>query len=209
MATKFIAAAGSNYTDADAAVLGPELSRIAREYDNPTNDTLVELARDARSPLHAYIFKHDDDEAVKRFRVREAGDLVRAILVEFEDSTGKTRTARAFEYIEIVSAPAEGGDEEEEAAEEPTCRPSHGRRRRKRRIATIEQVVSNADASAEVIANAEMQLAAFKAKYDGYMALYPNFERRFRRFWTELQALLAAQPARPARSRGGRRPAVT
>lgn len=208
MSVKFVAVQGSSFSDEDAARLGPELSRIAATHANPTNDTVVEAARDPNSPLHDFIYKYDDTEAARRHRVDIARHIVRSILVEFERG-GKTHTKRAFEYIEVVfEEPVAAADGEPQVEVAPTVRPSAQAsfgNRTPRRIVTAAYVMEHPDAEAQVIANAELQLAAFQQKYDGYVAMHPNFAARFRKVFAEIQALFAERPARPRRRKKARR----
>lgn len=202
----YVAAAGSNFRDEDAAVLGPALSALSRDNPTATNETILEMARAADSPFHPYVFKYDDREAAERHRLDLVRRMVRSILVEYE-SGGRTKTMRAFEYIDIVSAPRADAAP---AGAVPSTRPSgptYGSRQSLRRVVTAEFVIEHADATAEVIANAEVQLRAFQDKYNGYMDRSPEFRNRFRKVWAEIQALFAETPPRPRRGRT--RPART
>ena len=197
---RYTATAGSNFDDADAAVLGPALSEVARRHPDATNETILELAADERSPFHPYVFKHDDTEAARRHRVSLIRNMVRSILVEYE-AGGETRTMRAFEYIEIVREPVAAAAPPAAPSVRPTfASATFGNRNESRRIVTAEYVLSHEEATAEVVANAEAQLRAFQAKYDGYMRQSEEFRRRFGPLWREIEALFAQRP--PRRRRG-------
>jgi hypothetical protein len=191
---KYVASKGSSYSNKDARIVGPELSRIASEYENPTNETVVELAADPASPLHPYIHDLSDREAARRHRLHVAADLVGSILVEYRVGE-ETRTTRAFEYITIVEAP----EPDQAPAQEPGVRPRFARQ--PRRIVTLEYVISHRDAADEVIENALLTLRAFEQKYRGYCDTIPGFRQKFRGVWREIQKLFAERPPPPRRRR--------
>lgn len=197
---KFVAAAGSNFKDTDAQLLGPELARIARERENPTNETVVEEARDPRSPLHDYIFKLGDREAAEAHRLTVAGQVVRSILIEFQ-AGGKTHTKRAFEYIEFEMVRQDDEDDEpgEEVVASVRPRARVGRRHQKRRIVTAAFVEQNPDAESQVVENAKMQARMFKNKFEGYMATNAAFRQEFAEVFRALDRLFSKSPRKRKR----------
>ncbi len=79
----FSAKPGSRLTDKDAARIGPVLTQLAEEH-RLTREAIVDAARPPRAPLHRY-FEWDDNEAGRQWRLHQAGQLRRFILVRPAD----------------------------------------------------------------------------------------------------------------------------
>lgn len=77
---EYFAAAGSRYSADDAKVIGPELERLAGPGDELVPGAIVHAASDPISPLHRY-FEWDDTKAARRFRLAQANDMKRSILI--------------------------------------------------------------------------------------------------------------------------------
>jgi hypothetical protein len=72
-------AAGAKYSSEDAAVIGPELERLAQEGANSESD-IVAAAADDDSPLHRY-FEWNEARAARKFRLVQAKFMVRSVTV--------------------------------------------------------------------------------------------------------------------------------
>lgn len=106
----YSAATGSGYSDDDAAVIGPELARLA-ELGLSTTEDIVRAAKTKRSPLHPYVFAYDDAEAARRHRTDLAGHVARSIQVTVVGVDGQRRTMRAFYPVRVD--PGTPGDRQE------------------------------------------------------------------------------------------------
>lgn len=86
-----------------------EIKRLEAEHGTLTTRLVVDTARSTKSPLHAF-FEWDDDVAAEKFRLTQAGLLIRTIKVIVTMPDLKPREIRAFVsptrgggYINIVS----------------------------------------------------------------------------------------------------------
>lgn len=89
----FSAKPGSRLTDKDAARIGPVLARLAAD-DRLTREAIVAAAAPQRAPLHRY-FEWDDSEAARLYRLEQAGQIRRCILVRPIDEPDQ-EPVRAF-----------------------------------------------------------------------------------------------------------------
>lgn len=99
---EYFAVAGSGYHDKDAAIIGPELERLAAAGVS-TKSGIKEAARPEDSPLHPFVFDCSPAEAAERHYDERAAHVARSINVLVRDDNGNTRTMRAF-YPVIVDA---------------------------------------------------------------------------------------------------------
>lgn len=79
-AVRFEAVGGSRLTDADATVVGRELSRLEEAYGELKPEHVVAAARSRTSPLHRY-FTWNRDKAHERLLCVEARYLIRSVRV--------------------------------------------------------------------------------------------------------------------------------
>lgn len=98
---EYTAVAGSGYSDKDAAIIGPELTRLA-ESGLSTTDDIVKAAQAKRSPLHPYIYRDDDAEAARKHRVELAGHVARSIKVSVITDDGARHELRAFYPVRLT-----------------------------------------------------------------------------------------------------------
>jgi predicted metal-dependent hydrolase len=83
-----------------AQVVGEELARIEEEHQGTIiPSTIVQAARPLKSKLHP-CFEWNDKKAAKRFREEQASEMLRKIVVEYEDKKGEKQTIRAFVNIQ-------------------------------------------------------------------------------------------------------------
>ncbi len=89
-----------------AQIVGQELTRLVQVNKGALlPETVVRAARPIRSPLHR-CFEWDDKRAAHKYRVFQAGYLLRAVVVISEDpDTKEPISCRAFPCIE-----SEGGN---------------------------------------------------------------------------------------------------
>ncbi len=86
----------------DAQEVGEYLDELRRRNDGVlTPEQVLQDARRKKSFLHEY-FEWDDDEAAVRYRLAQAGQLVRSVHVVYEksDESDDEKTIRAFVNIE-------------------------------------------------------------------------------------------------------------
>ncbi len=69
----------------DAQIVGERLESIKRKSNMLTPALVVEDAKNISSPLHGF-FEWDDTLAAEKYRIDQAGHLVRSVVVTFEDS---------------------------------------------------------------------------------------------------------------------------
>ena len=105
-ALKLVARAGGRFNRDHVKVYQRELRRIKRKHGRLTTELIVREARPARSPLHE-CFTWDNTRAAHLYRMKEAGDLCRYILVEVHE-----RNADPEQYAVYYSVPSEGGGRE-------------------------------------------------------------------------------------------------
>lgn len=90
---EYFATAGSNYTKEDAEVIGPHIETLAEEGD-ASERRLVDVAQSSNSPLHRF-FDWNEASAADRFRLHQAGTMLRSIRVKFIEND-RPRTAPAY-----------------------------------------------------------------------------------------------------------------
>ncbi|UDL95488.1 hypothetical protein LGH83_04505 [Lichenihabitans sp. PAMC28606] len=104
----YFAAAGSAFTKRDAEVIGPQLEALAEA--GPIDErTIVEVARSPNSPLNRY-FEWDDETAADKYRVGQAGSMMRSIRVRVVED-GRPRVTSAYKLVTkpTASRPAPKG----------------------------------------------------------------------------------------------------
>ena len=97
-------AVGGPFSDEDAQVIGPIMLRLAEEDGEVTKETVLDEARSKASPLHKH-FIWDDTEAAERYRLDQAGLLIRSIKIIIEITGGETVRTRL-----LVNVTNEEGD---------------------------------------------------------------------------------------------------
>ena len=80
MRYKYEAAENGVLNDAQAKVVGKELTRIERAEGCITPESVVTAAGDESSPMHEH-FTWEDDEAARMYRLEEARRLIRSVKV--------------------------------------------------------------------------------------------------------------------------------
>lgn len=145
--TSYRAHKGSVFTDSQAQEIGDNLEVIRQFHDGElTPEQVLEFASKESSQLHKY-FEWDDSVAAEKYRLNQAGQMVRAVYVEIETISGPTET-RAFVSIK-----------------------SH--KDNKRRYTTISEAIDDEDYRDQIIADAARQLTMWRNKYNQYQEFKP------------------------------------
>jgi len=81
----------SRYTNDEIEIIARELTAIERREGVVRTMRVLELARAAEHPLHAFVFNCSDREAAERFRVENVRRMCRAVRVVYVDDAGKEK----------------------------------------------------------------------------------------------------------------------
>ena len=139
---------GSHITDADAEVYGKRIAQLRVDNTWVTPEIVLEDARSTKSPLHDY-FEWDNNEAAAKWRLAQAGQLMRSInVIVLKDD--KPELIRAFFNV--------------------TATESMDTESRKVYISQ-KTAFSNAERRAEVIAYALRELKGWRERYNQYSEL--------------------------------------
>lgn len=88
----------------DAQVVGERLESIRALKSALTPELVLADAREAASPLHAF-FEWDDAVAAERYRIDQAGHLIRSVVVTFEEAEPSQPRQIHLESVEQPQAP--------------------------------------------------------------------------------------------------------
>ena len=80
-----------------AQTAGEEFERLYRKHGKLAPEDVVEESRDASAPLHG-CFEWNDAIAAEKYRVHQAGDIIRALVIS-EDKGEAPRDTRAFVHV--------------------------------------------------------------------------------------------------------------
>jgi hypothetical protein len=82
-----------------AQIVGDEISRLEKEANGALLPaTVVQAARPMKSPLHP-CFEWDNSKAAKAYREQQAREILRKIVVVYENDKGEQEEIRAFVSI--------------------------------------------------------------------------------------------------------------
>lgn len=87
----------------DAQMVGQRLEKIRVDRKTLTAELVLEDARRSRSPLHGF-FEWDDGVAAERYRLSQAGHLIRSVVVTFE-SDGEQAPPKQVQLSGVPAAP--------------------------------------------------------------------------------------------------------
>ena len=148
---EYFAASGSNYTKEDAEVIGPHIETLAEEGD-ASERRLVDVAQSSNSPLHRF-FDWNEASAADRFRLHQAGTMLRSIRVKFIEND-RPRTAPAYRIA----------------------------RTQPKSVFTRGHNVLHGQSAAAVIKakDAFDELTAWRARYAPFVAIWQDFAQTFR-----------------------------
>jgi hypothetical protein len=130
-----------------------QLEAIANRPAGLNPRTLLTEAANPLSSLHKY-FEWDDTEAAVKWREAQAYDLIRRIKVEITTSDQKTLTVRAFWPIKHL---------EPDGTIDSAKRGS---------FIHVNNIMDDAEATRQVIANAKSELTAFQIRYSKLAELF-------------------------------------
>ena len=132
---------------ADPEQVAARIKELSRGGKHPTPWDVLEDGRNEASPQHP-IFEWDDSIAAENFRVRQAGDILRAIVIVRSDTTEYKKPIRAFVHVEPP------GESE---------------------MAYVDITVAMKDESMrrQVLESALKELESWKETYQGYVEFMP------------------------------------
>lgn len=122
----------------DPQSIGEHLEALRRRKSGLTPEILVTDAKRTTSPLHP-VFDWNDTTAAEKYRLHQAGYLLRAIVTVIEEDTEHHRSTRAFV---VVSDTDDGG-----------------------KYTSIQVALSDPLYRAEILARARKELASWQARY--------------------------------------------
>ena len=94
------------FTKVKAQIVGETLEEIFEQNDGVVlPSTVVRSARPKRSPIHN-CFEWDNKKAADKYRDRQAGDLLRWIVIVHEQEDGDTEPLKVRAFVSVES---EGG----------------------------------------------------------------------------------------------------
>jgi len=120
-----------------AQTVGEHLDLIKERKGKLTADIVLSDARRKRSPIHK-VFDWDDTTAANKFRLSQAGMLIRAINVTYVEDEAVEGTVRAFVHV------TEGTEQ----------------------YVNVVDAMSDPAMRAEVITKAEHEVAAWATRYE-------------------------------------------
>lgn len=95
---EYFAAVGSQFTNEQAAIIGPVLEELGVE-GNATAAQVVEAARSTNSPLHDF-FEWDDSVAALKYREHQADGMIRSVRIRYLDDKGE-KNGKAFRIYSV------------------------------------------------------------------------------------------------------------
>jgi hypothetical protein len=132
--------------------LRSELTAIYRKHGELTPQSVVDEARPETAPLHSR-FEWDDSIAGEKYRIVQAQQLIRAVKIEYTDSSGEKKKVRGFFPIRDVE------ENPEKAGYSPT-----------------EDIVQNDICLKILLRQLERDIADLKRKY-GHLAEFADIVR--------------------------------
>lgn len=145
------AAAGAQFSDAQAALYGPCIEAIAERDGQATPAAVIADARPKKSPMHGY-FEWDDKVAGGHYRQQQARHLVSHLQVVVR-SNGEEAPQKAFYNIQVESP----------EPEEPPLRGYVG----------VEKVSTDEALHAQVLAQALARYRSLRGQYRALKELGP------------------------------------
>jgi len=86
---------GAIFTDEQAQRYGERIEKLEEKTGSVTPYVLLEDAKKISSPLHEY-FQWNDEKAAERYRVKQAGELLRSITVVSKIKGQPSQVQRAY-----------------------------------------------------------------------------------------------------------------
>jgi len=135
--------------DYGAEAIRSELLAINEGHGVLTPELVVERSRDPSSALHQF-FEWDDDQAAEKFRLVQAGALIRRVKLTVVRASTETKVVTFSSVRAFVSPSSERKSKKH---------PEGG-------YAPIQTVLSDDDRRADLIATARSELMALRRKYE-------------------------------------------
>ena len=126
------------YARVSAQTAGEELARIEKEKGSLTPEMVVDESREDDAPLHP-VFEWNDKKAAERYRIVQAGSLIRNVTVKIEE-VPRMEPVRAFVNVAPVG-------------------------KRKGVFVSIKSAMTDEDGRETVVARAMAELERVKEKY--------------------------------------------
>ena len=126
------------YARVGAQIAGEELARIEKEKGSLTPEMVVDESREEDAPLHP-VFEWNDRKAAERYRIVQAGSLIRNVTVKIEE-VPRMEPVRAFVNVAPVG-------------------------KRKGVFVSIKNAMTDEDGRETVVARAMAELERVKEKY--------------------------------------------
>lgn len=117
---------------------------LAKKHGSITAEIVLKDAQKKSSPLHSH-FDWDDTAAARKYRLIQAGELIRKIKVEYSVSENRTVRIRAFHNVS-----------DEDAGEESTG---------KGYFVTLDTALSVTSYRDQLLENCKRDMNAFRSKY--------------------------------------------
>ena len=149
MTTKFKPSSGSHLGSKKAQIYGERLNELSQKQGEITPPIVLADARSPKSPLHNY-FEWNNTKAAEKWRLEQAGDLIRSITVEVIKDNGDKEDVR---YFFSVSS-------ENSTTSEPNAI-----------YVSLNTIMTDADKRAEVITYAKRELQGWANRYQQYSEL--------------------------------------
>lgn len=189
-AVKFAPVDGSQFTQHDADVIGPELYKLARQHNGISTREILREATNAASPLHGY-FEWDDKKAAARHRLAQAAKMARSIEVVWTTPTGGEHRTRAMYFVVTLLSTgkpqAAVAEPDDDAPDLTVTRPKKAPAVRKAFV-RFDDVTDNPGYAKQVIDNATAEFQAVRAKYQFALTM-PQFKKKFAAVWAAIHAL--------------------
>ena len=148
---KYMARAGSPFSDSDAAEIGPELERLAHEGASSVED-IVAYARSTDTPLRRHLgMERPLEELAEAYYRQRARLMAGSIVIRVRTESGY-RDVRAFHSVTVSVADTE-----------PPVRS---------RYVTVAQVRGNAAMAEQVVERARRELEAWRQRYGDYVEVF-------------------------------------
>lgn len=135
--------------DYAAEAVRAELLAISGDHGVLTPELVVERSRDVGSALHSF-FEWDDDQAAAKFRLVQAGALIRRVKLTLIRASTETKVVSMTTTRAFVSPGSERRFK---------SNPDGG-------YAPVEHVLSDADRRADLLKTARSELIAVRRKYE-------------------------------------------
>lgn len=173
---EYLARPGSGLSHKTAAIVGPEINRLAKD-GSLTAARLVYEAEPQESPLHPF-FEWDNGKAGELYRHQQARQIITAVVIREERPAGEAdRILPAFVHVRM------NGEQREAAGLGDTPQSPY---------LPIAQVMSEDERVQEKMCEAARQLKTWRANFDLWRSVSGEFASRFQPIFEFVDGLEAA-----------------